>query len=288
MSNAAPDYTAASQKFSQYFNILDDNKAPQDRNYIYQYMQYIGAMSSEGRSRSLKKHASKVSKIAKTLDYKLDELAEIEFFLGTNLFIDNEYLESLEYFKKANIKFTETFGPENFKSGKSAFWVAKIEMSQKKRQSAEKHFLSALNAFEKSGEKGNTLSQSTHAFLVGLYEDMRESDKATKHCRAVAEERSKDFDRFITPLYRKNPEFPNISSSQASKMKNNYVDVVLEFDVDENGITKNIEVIESDDSKFNKNSIKAAQSYRYAPSVKNGKIVETKDARVKISYRVAK
>lgn len=288
VSNIALDYTAAAEKFEQYFGILDDIEAPQNRNYVFQYLQYVKAMSSEGRSRSLRRHTIKVRNIAKSLDYSLAELAEIEYSMGYHLFIDGEFLLSLDHFKKANEQFTEALGPEHLKTGESAFWVAKIEMAQRKRKSAEENFLSALNAFEKNSKKGSNLSQSTHAFLVGLYEDMGQSDKATKHCQAVAEERPKDYDLFITPLYRKNPEMPKLSSLQVTKMKKESVDVVLQFDVDENGFTKNVEIIESDNNKFNKNSIKAAEAYRYAPSVKNGKIVETKGARVRISYRMAK
>ena len=286
--NNRDEFTRSATLFKGYFDILDDIDAPKNKDYVFQYIQYIDAMSSEGKSRILKRHTSKVRKIARTLDYDKAALGDIEFSLGYHLFVDNEILDALDYFEKAQDNFNEAYGSEHIRTGESAFWVAKIKMAQNKRKASERNFLAALNAFEKNGKNGENLKQNTHAFLVALYEDMGQSDKATLHCRAVAEERTKNFDRYIKPLYRKNPVFPDVSTAQINKMKKENVNVLMEFDVDVNGFTKNIRIIESDNEKFNKNSIKAAEGYRYAPQIENGEIVETKGAKVMISYRVAR
>ncbi len=281
-------YEKTAGLMDQYFELLDDLEAPQDKNYVYQYMEYIDAMSSIGQKKSLRSHTSKVRRIAKSLDYDTATRGDIEFTLGYQLFVDNEHIASLDYFEKANEYFTDAYGPDHYKTGESAFWAAKIQMAQKKRRTAERYFLSALDAFEKSDKKSSDIGQSTHAFLVALYEDMGESNKATLHCRAVAEERPKGFDRHITPLYRKNPVFPTLSPSQWGQVKKDSVEVLLEFDVDENGFTQNVRVIESENEKFNKNSVEAAEGYRYAPRIENGEIVATQGARLQISYRVAR
>ena len=128
------------------------------------------------------------------------------------------------------------------------------------------------------------LAQSTHAFLVQVYENMDMSEESTKHCRAIAVERSMDFDAHIDPLYRKPPTFPLLKSKDINNLKREAVKVLLEFDVDENGITRNVKVLSSDNEKFDKNSIEAATKFRYAPSVKNGQIVETNGVRTQIEY----
>ena len=51
--------TNAAELFKDYFEYLDDTNAPQDRNYVYQYLQYIKAMTSQGRSKSVKSHTKK-------------------------------------------------------------------------------------------------------------------------------------------------------------------------------------------------------------------------------------
>jgi TonB family protein len=75
-----------------------------------------------------------------------------------------------------------------------------------------------------------------------------------------------------------------LKSYEFSKVQKESVNVLLEFDVDENGITKNINVIKSSNEKFNQNSIEAAERFRFAPSVEDGKIVETKNVRNLIKF----
>ena len=66
------------------------------------------------------------------------------------------------------------------------------------------------------------------------------------------------------------------------------MEVVLEFNVDTNGFTKNVHIVESTNKLFNKNSMRAAEKYRYAPAIKEGELVETNGVRVKIVWAVAK
>jgi len=148
-------YSKASQLFSDYFRILDKNEAPTDKAYIFQYMQYVRAMASDDKSKSISFHTKKLRKLAVANNYTDAQRAEMEFSLGLNHFRNNDGLDALKYFKKANEFYEKTYGRDHFKTGESAFWVAKIEMARKKRETAEEYFLSALNAFEKNGKLGS-------------------------------------------------------------------------------------------------------------------------------------
>ncbi len=112
---------------------------------------------------------------------------------------------------------------------------------------------------------------------------MGQPEKATLHCQAVAVERPKNFDVEIDPLYRVNPKYP---PSKARNGQGGYV--LVEFDVDTNEITKDIKVIDSSSNIFEKNSLQAVSKWRYAPSVKDGELIITEGARMRIEYRIAR
>lgn len=273
----------AAKLYKRYFEILDDNNKPKDRIYINQYLQYIKTQAFDAKSKSINSNVNKIINFARDINFTNSEMALLEFNVGLLLFKNNDFKVSTRHFEEASKLYEIEYGPDFFKLGEAEFWIAKLEMGKKRKKSAEMHFLKALKIFEKNPEISGVLKQNTHAFLVALYEEMNRSDDATLHCQAVAEERPKNFDQFIKPLYRKNPNYPSIASLNGAT-----AEVILQFDVDTNGFTKNVKVIESSSKAFNANSIKAAKAYRYAPSIRDGELIETKGARVKILYRMAK
>lgn len=277
----------ATELFKEYFRILDDNNTPIDRSYIKQYILYMKSLSFDEKGKSINKHAEKVRKFSKEVDYSILELAAIEYDLGLLLFKNTDFQQANRYFKQSNEYYLEALGPNHFKVGETYFWMAKLQMGKTQKKRAERFFLKAIDIFEKNPELGFELKQNTHAFLVALYEEMGQSDKATQHCQAVAEERPKDFDHFIKPLYRENPYFPDLSQREYSKLKKEKVEVLLEFDVDTNGFTQNVHIIESTNKKFNENSVEAAEKYRYAPAIQDGNLIETNRARVRIIWAAA-
>ncbi|MEZ5758811.1 MAG: TonB family protein [Emcibacteraceae bacterium] len=274
--------------FEDYFQILDKIDAPKDKNFVNQYLYYLKSIALEAYQDALPSRVKKLHIIARELDYSQNELADIEFQLGLLLFKNNDFHKSLDYFELSNANYIKSYGSEHFKVGETYFWIAKLQMGDKKRTSAETSFETALKIFDKNPELSKELKQNTHAFMVQLFEDMGLSDKATLHCQAIAEERPKDFDQYIKPIYRKNPTFPELESYEIAKLKKEPAEVTLNFDVDTNGFTKNITVIESSNQKFNESSIEAAKGFRYAPTIKDGNLTYTKDAKVKIVFGISK
>ncbi|MCP5381945.1 MAG: TonB family protein [Kordiimonadaceae bacterium] len=273
----------ASRLYNDYFKILDDNDVPKDNTYINQYLQYIKTLAFDDRSRSIHATANKVIGFAKDANYNDAEMASLEFNVGLLLFKNTDYQKSKSHFERASELFETAYGPDNYNVGEAEFWVAKLDMGTNSNSRAETHFLKALDIFKKNPEKSKKLTENTHAFLVAIYEEMDRSQEATLHCKAIAEERPKDFDQFIKPLYRKKPIYP----AQQARTGNSG-EVLLEFDVDTDGFTRNVRVIESSSKNFESASIKAAEGYRYAPSIQNGELVVTKGARVLIKYRLYK
>ncbi|MCC3860088.1 energy transducer TonB [Pseudemcibacter aquimaris] len=273
--------------YEQYLEIIDKIKAKKDKDYIYFYLNYLESLSLESNQQRATLHAKNIHNASQKLDYSDAEHGDIQFSIAMALYNNRDFNDAHNYFKRANKHYLNAHGPDHFKVGKSYFWMAKREMTKRRQKSAERNLLAALDVFDKNPEQGASLKQNTHAFLVALYESMGKSDAATLHCQAIAIERPKDFDQFITPLYRINPKFPPIGPRQASRLQKEPIEVLLQFDVDKNGRTSNIKVIDSDNVKFNRPSIQAARSYRYAPSVKDGELIETIGAKLNFVYGVS-
>lgn len=75
------------------------------------------------------------------------------------------------------------------------------------------------------------------------------------------------FEQYITKL----PEFPTEASTLG--LQSGYVD--LKFTVTENGSTRDIQVIDSSNSLFEKSAIESAEKFLYIPRLVDGKPVET-------------
>lgn len=63
---------------------------------------------------------------------------------------------------------------------------------------------------------------------------------------------------------------------------------VVQFDVNTQGITKNIKIVDCDSHFFHKSSISAVSKFRYHPRVVDGKPVEVKDVKTRFNYRLEK
>jgi TonB family protein len=284
-TSATEDEKKAADLYKDYFEILDKNGAPQDKDYFSKMVVFISAESNAYKSDSKDKYVRKAIEIADNINLPNSTIANYELKFGLLKYTNMQVLKAEDLFESSLKRFQNEFGENHIKIAENLFWLGKISLAKNREETSEKQFLKALDIFQKEeNDDANSLAQSTHAFLVQVYENLGKSDEATKHCRAIAVERQTDFDAYIDPLYRKPPEFPMLKSYEFSKVQKESVNVLLEFDVDENGITKNINVIKSSNEKFNQNSIEAAERFRFAPSVEDGKIVETKNVRNLIKF----
>jgi len=188
------------------------------------------------------------------------------------------------YLRQARDLYSKIAGPDHPMAGIASFWLGKYELSKKKRRRAEKHFLHALSTFEHPEKPSNHLEMSTHAFLVTVYEESNQSDKATEHCLAIGRMSPVKDTQDYEPLYQKLPKYPQ---SAARVGKEGFV--ILEFTVDEYGFVKEPVVVEAEGGRsFEEEALKAAKGYRYAPAFENGVAVSTKGVMQKITFELAK
>lgn len=285
--SSSEDEKKAANLYKDYFNILEKKNSPKNQTYLSQYVAFVYAENNANRNKSVTRLSKKAISIAEEIGLPNTTIAGYELKFGLMKYQNDQGFEAKKLFEASLLRYENELGKDHFKVAENLFWLGKISMTRQRRKTSEEQFLRALNIFQQDdSEAAKMLAQSTHAFLVQVYENMGRSGEATKHCRAIAVERNTNFDAYIDPLFRKPPTFPLLRSYEISKVREEDVNVLLEFDVDENGITKNVKILSSDNEKFNKNSIEAAAKFRYAPSVKNGQIVETKGVKTRILYNM--
>lgn len=268
-----------------YFDILRRKKASIDREYLNQYLKYFNFDLAFHTKYPLnynfftrnRASVKKLRRITKSLKLSKLELAGIEHIIGLRLFIDPYFPGSVRAFEKSANLYAEELGENHITVAENIFWMGKNEFARNKYKKAEDLFSKALEVFKNDKDKGPSLEASTRSFLIAIYEETDRQDEATIHCVALSEERGDDFDRFVKPLYKKSPKFP---SSRRS------ANVLLEFDVDENGFVKNIKILESSNDGFNQASIEALSRSRFAPTIKNGERIVTTGLKQAYNYRV--
>ncbi|MCH8201779.1 MAG: TonB family protein [Proteobacteria bacterium] len=189
------------------------------------------------------------------------------------------------YLQEAYDTYQRINGGPAFETGLAAFILGKSAMERGKHDAAEEHFLDALHLIKET-KPGHEIQFRTHGYLIALYVDRGNSDKADAQCRAVSLLRPQDGVDGYRPLYKKMPKYPLVAARESAE---GYV--LVEFTVTTSGRVEDIEVVESGGSRpkaFARNAVKAVKYFRYAPAMKDGKFVETQGVRNLISYIMAK
>lgn len=222
--------------------------------------------------------------VGKTLGKDSFVFAEINLKIGETLYANyGDQRRAPAYLEIAYETYQRLYGGPAYKTGIAAFWLGKSAKQQGKNKEAEKHFLNALALFEDTSPSGHDLQLATHTYLIILYEDQGMSSKADIHCQAIALLRPQAYIDSYHPLYKMNPRYPR---SAAISGREGYV--VIEYTVTTLGTVTNLKAIESEGGKdFEKAAVIAGKTYRYAPAVKNGKIVETAGVKTKITFLLA-
>ena len=85
------------------------------------------------------------------------------------------------------------------------------------------------------------------------------------------------------PIFKKPPKYPRAALKAGISG-----DVIVEFNVDENGFVVQPEMVSFNGHKaFVKSALKAAEGFRYAPAFVDGKAVVTRGVRNRIIYEIA-
>jgi len=88
-------------------------------------------------------------------------------------------------------------------------------------------------------------------------------------------------DRNVQPLVRIEPQYPERCLSRADDEEN----VRVEIDVDENGDVADVRIIDSTNSCFDREVIRAVRRWKYQPKVQDGKAVPRAGVRTTLTFR---
>ena len=199
---------------------------------------------------------------------------------GTYIFEYSRSPDAQPFLEDAVEVFTTVLGREHPSTGFAAFNLGKFNLARKRYSAARDNFLIALNSFEYPDKPSNQLEMSTHAFLVQVYEEMKESTEATKHCLAIGRMSPAREDQDYQPLFRISPKYPQVAQERG---KEGHVDV--RFTVDESGFVKNVAVDNSTHKYFERSALEAIESWRYAPRFEEGEPVSTDGVRTRLTFQ---
>ncbi|MCF6215620.1 MAG: energy transducer TonB [Emcibacter sp.] len=275
----------AAQYFQEHMDILDDLGAAKDQKYLFKLDLLSKAHSEAGNNEKAIKYARMGLDLAKELQVSDEMLADQMLGLGIYYSMSHKHSRQARRFvNKAHELFSKTLGDQHHKTAFAIFWQAKIYMAYKKPKRAAEKFEKTLAVYKDQLPAGHDRTLQVHAFLVGAYEKMGKTDRATEHCIAVATERTADFDREIKPLYKIRPKYPR---SAAMSGKSGHI--IAEFVVDEFGQVKDIKTLYGENIKiFEKEAHEALSKFRYAPSTKDGIRVKTEGVLHRITFKMAK
>ncbi|WP_165399055.1 energy transducer TonB [Shewanella maritima] len=164
---------------------------------------------------------------------------------------------------------------------KAEFLSAKVFVSNKKYQRASEQFESILSQLNEL-EFTHPYALASHAQLVEAYEELGDSDKATKHCIAIGAMRPWKDNQQQLPVYRAAPKYPMSALLNGVDGK-----VKVEVEVDANGFVSVTKVIDSrGGSQFVRKTVEAIEKWRYAPKFENGKpVVATTSVELEFSIQ---
>lgn len=158
-----------------------------------------------------------------------------------------------------------------------------LEVNQQTRSATDYFEKISQHPFtEQASETQLSIKYMSHARLVATYEGIGESDKATKHCLAIAAMgRGIGDEEEPTPIYRVNPKFPPSMARDGHSGS-----TVLMFDINKLGMVENIRVEEASHKAWARAATKALQQWRYAPRYVNGASVDTANRKVVFDFNI--
>ncbi|NOU49695.1 energy transducer TonB [Pseudoalteromonas sp. JBTF-M23] len=162
-------------------------------------------------------------------------------------------------------------------------WVAELLSARKQHKEAVAKLNDVIAVFDERLDFDHPIELTAHSRLVGLYEKMGMSEQATKHCLMIAKMTPWHDDVEQTPLYRKEPEYPQRALKARAQ---GWVD--LEFTITPEGFVEDISVLDKQHGPlFVKNTIKALKQWRYAPKFEDGEAVSAKST-VRMEFKLSR
>ena len=207
--------------------------------------------------------------------------AKIALEYGSELFLSQTF-RSKYYLDQAYKIFKQNPGSDIL-TGQAAFSLGRYDMAVNANSKAEKYFTESLDLYNKSRGNTDKYKIMSHAFLMELYEKLKEHDKAMEHYRAIGRLRpsSKSMQEYM-PLYEPIPVYPKTALARGIEGF-----VIVEFSIDAGGTVVDSRVVKARPSNvFNKAALVAVKKFRFIPRYVDGKPVSTKGVRQKIEFKV--
>lgn len=234
---------------------------------------------------------------AQKADYYLDQviaiantqnkpkfLADMKLEAATilaNKFGYEKYHEAKNYLEEADEYYQANLHENSVERIKADFLMASFAEGRKRYTQAIERLNRVVKVFDENLNYDHTAELTAHSRLIGLYEKQGKSDEATKHCIAIAKMVPWKESQEQTPLYRVEPKYPK-NKARFSKDGS----VVMEFEVNESGFVKNLQVLSSEGGlAFEKSAVEALEQWRYAPKFENGKAVAA-TSKVQLDFKV--
>ena len=234
---------------------------------------------------------------AQKADYYLDQviaiantenkpkfLADMKLEAATilaNKFSYEKYREAKNYLEEADEYYQANLPKNSVEQIKADFLMASFAEGRKRYNQAIERLNRVVKVFDESLNYDHTAELTAHSRLIGLYEKQGKSDEATKHCIAIAKMVPWKESQEQTPLYRVEPKYPK-NKARFSKDGS----VVMEFEVNESGFVKNLQVLSSEGGlAFEKSAVEALAQWRYAPKFEHGKAVAA-TSKVQLDFKV--
>lgn len=234
---------------------------------------------------------------AQKADYYLDQviaiantenkpkfLADMKLEAATilaNKFSYEKYREAKNYLEEADEYYQANLPKNSVEQIKADFLMASFAEGRKRYDQAIERLNRVVKVFDESLNYDHTAELTAHSRLIGLYEKQGKSDEATKHCIAIAKMVPWKESQEQTPLYRVEPKYPK-NKARFSKDGS----VVMEFEVNESGFVKNLQVLSSEGGlAFEKSAVEALEQWRYAPKFEHGKAVAA-TSKVQLDFKV--
>ncbi len=253
--------------------------------------QLVGILSSlaethkEFEDRVKQRYYERAKKIQQRESGKDSEAyAALMIKAGTDIYSSGDISASKFYLQRAYEGFLKLAGPDDFRTGVAAFFLAKIEFGRQRYKQSTTHLLDALAAFQGEDDTSVRYQLHTRALLVRAYESQGKSDLATEHCVAIGRVSKLRADQDYDPLFRMAPRYPQAMLSKGSE---GFVD--LAFTVDESGIVRNVEVADlgPGDRGFKNVAIDAVERFRYAPRFEDGVAVSVDNVKTRITFELS-
>ncbi|MEQ3695556.1 MAG: energy transducer TonB [Pseudomonadales bacterium] len=181
--------------------------------------------------------------------------------------------------------------PEDPSRGYAEFLAGKIHYTSGSYQRATEHLEVAKQSYVREDAGRTQMGMATLALLVQSFSQLGEEDLATEYCLAIGRLSPFEGTDNYQPIFKAPAEYPRAASRSHIQGW-----VTVKYTVDEQGITRNHEVVASAFTKNGRNTaygggledaaVDSAKLFRYAPRFINGEAVATPGVHTRVRFQM--